>query len=592
MADLDVPVLIVGGGGAGLTMSTLLSQLDIESLLVNATPTTSILPKAHVLNQRTMEILGDAGIAEEIYRQGTPARHMAASAFYAGFAGWPDAGRRLARLEAWGGGGADLDWAAASPCVQANLPQIRLEPIMRARAEALAPGRVRFHHELTSLDQDVEGVTAVVRDLDADNEYSVRASYLLACDAGRTVGPALGVDKIGPRDIAQEISIHLTADLSAWATDSDVLIRWIWVPHMGTLAVLVPMGPERWGPQSEEWVFHLNYPFDDPRALDDSQVEADMRAALGIGDHPIEIHKITRWSLEGTVASTMRVDRVFLLGDAAHRHPPTGGLGLTSGIQDCHNLAWKVAAVLDGVAADSLLDTYDPERRSSVQRNVDRSVENALNHLTIGEALGLTEPDLTPDEGWARVARLWSERPEDAEHRRHVNRLLASQSMEFREHNVEYGYTYDSAAVVPDGSPAPESADPIRLYEPGTRPGSPLPHAWLDADDGTRLSTLDLVRPGRFVLIAGEDGRDWCDAAVKVAAEHGLPVDTVRIGHLDGDYLDPQCRWLRVRGFGPDGAILVRPDRFIAWRSAGATADPRAAIADALSRVLGRTITA
>ena len=588
MADLEVPVLIVGGGGAGLTASMLLTNLGLDSLLVSALPTTSVLPKAHVLNQRTMEILADVGVAPEIYRRGTPPEHMRASAWYAGFAGHPEAGRRIGWIEAWGAGGADPDWASASPCVTTNLPQIRLEPILRARAEELAPGRVRFHHELVRFDQDDDAVTALVRDLDADEEYSVRARYLLACDAGRTVGPALGVEMVGVRDVAREISIHMTADLSAWATDPEVLIRWIWVPHTGTMAVLVPMGPNRWGPQSEEWVFHLNYPYDDPRALDDAQVEVDMRSALGIGDHPIEIHKITRWSLEGVVASSLRVGRVFFVGDAAHRHPPTGALGLTSAVQDAHNLCWKLAAVLDGVASDRLLDTYEPERRSSVQHNVDRSVENALNHMATGEALGLLDPELTPDEGWARVGRLWSDRPEDMDFRRRIARLFASQSMEFREHNIEYGYTYDSAAVVDDGSPPPAPVDPVRVYEPSTRPGSPLPHAWLDTEEGKRISTLELVRPGRFLLVAGEGGEGWCGAAARLVARAGIPLDVARIGHLDGDFLDPRCRWARLRQITTGGAILVRPDRFVAWRSLGSSADPDADLAKAFADVLGR----
>ena len=427
-----------------------------------------------------------------------------------------------------------------------------------------------------------------MRDLDSAEDYKVRARYLLACDAGRTVGPALGVEMVGVRDVMREISIHLTADLSAWATDPEVLIRWIWVPHLGVLAVLVPMGPHHWGPESEEWVFHLNYPFDDPWALDDAQVEADMRVALGIGDHPIEVHKITRWSLEGIVASQLRVGRVFLVGDAAHRHPPTGGLGLTSAVQDAHNLCWKLSAVLDGLASDALLDTYESERRSSVQRNVDRSVENALNHLAIGEALGLLDPGLTPEERWARIGRLWSDRPEDTDLRRRITRLLASQSMEFREQNVEYGYTYDSTAVIDDGSPVPAPVDPIRVYEPSTRPGSPLPHAWLDTETGERISTLDLVHPGRFLLITGEDGDRWCEAAVKLVAGGGIPFDVARIGHLEGDYLDPRCRWARLRQIGGDGAILVRPDRFIAWRSEGSSPDADSDLAAALSRVLGR----
>ena len=139
MADLEVPVLIVGGGGAGLTASMLLADLGVDSLLVSALPTTSILPKAHVLNQRTMEILNDVGVAAEIYRRGTPREHMRASAWYAGFAGHPDAGRRIGWIEAWGAGGADPDWASASPCATTNLPQIRLEPVLRERAESWRP---------------------------------------------------------------------------------------------------------------------------------------------------------------------------------------------------------------------------------------------------------------------------------------------------------------------------------------------------------------------------------------------------------------------------------------------------------------------
>ncbi len=590
MDDRDVPVLIVGGGGAGLTASILLSQLGVESLLVNARPTTSDLPKAHVLNQRAMEILRDVGVAEPIYARGTPLENMSATAWYAGLAGHELAGRKVGQMETWGAGYTDTDWIAASPCPSTNLPQIRLEPILREQAEKLAPGRVRFHHEVVGLEQDADGVTARVRAIDEDREYSVRARYLLACDAGRTVGPALGVEMEGPRNIAQEISIHMTADLTPWARDPEVLIRWIWLPESGTLAVLVPMGPERWGPDSEEWVFHLNYPSDDPRALDDSVIEADMRAALGIGDHPVEIHKITRWSLEGVVASRLQVGRVFLLGDAAHRHPPTGGLGLNSAIQDVHNLCWKVAAVLEGSASEDLLATYEPERKPAVARNVERSVENAMNQLTLGQALGV-EPGGDPEKNWASLARLWSDAPEDAEFRRRARRAIASQSMEFREHNVEYGYTYTDAraASVPDGRPAPEPIEPIRVYQPSTAPGHPLPHAWLDADDGRRLSTLDLVPPGVFLLIAGEEGSAWCDAARAVAEAMGVALDAVRIGHLDGDYLDPRCQWLQRREIAPDGALLVRPDRFVAWRSVGGSGTPDADLRGALEAILGRS---
>ena len=187
-ADEEVPVLIVGGGGAGLTASMLLARLGVDHLLVSARPGTSNLPKAHVLNQRAMEILEDAGVADAIAGRSTPAGQMAATAFYAGFAG-PDAdyGTRLARLESWGAGGADDSWRAASPWRQLNLPQIRLEPLLKARAEELSPGRIRFGHELTGLEQDAEEVRATVRDNASGRQYVVRCQYLLGADGGRRV---------------------------------------------------------------------------------------------------------------------------------------------------------------------------------------------------------------------------------------------------------------------------------------------------------------------------------------------------------------------------------------------------------------------
>ena len=587
-AEEEVPVLIVGGGGAGLTSSMLLARLGVEHLLVSARPQTSDLPKAHVLNQRAMEVLDDVGVADAIAARSTPPEQMAATAFYAGFAGpVPDYGRRLVRLECWGAGGADDSWRAASPWRQLNLPQIRLEPLLKARAEELSPGRIRFGHELTGLDQDGDGVRASIRDNASGRRYEVRCQYLLGADGGRRVAGLTGVGYEGLGVVTQTATLHVSADFSPWAKDPDVLIRWIYSPQAGVLVVMVPMGPQRWGPASEEWVIHLNYPAGDPRAQSDAQVEADARQALGIPDLPMKIHKITRWSVEAVLASAFRAGRVFLLGDAAHRHPPTGGLGLTSAIHDAQNLCWKLALVLAGQASPALLDTYQAERRPVDERNAQRSLENAVNHFAIGAALGLSHEN-TPEQNMAQLRRMWSGRPEDAAHRSAVLRAMRAQSMEFNELNVEYGYRYQSAAVVPDGSAAPASADEVRVYQPSTRPGAPLPHAWIDDEDGHRRPVKDLVTPGRFLLIAGEDGHAWCEAARQLAEEADIPLDALRIGHLDGDYHDPRCAWLRHRQIASDGAILVRPDRFIAWRHPAAASDPRAVLTAALSQVLAR----
>ena len=511
------PVLIVGGGGAGLTASMLLARLGVDHLLVSARPETSDLPKAHVLNQRAMEILDDVGVADVIAQRSAPAAQMAATAYYAGFAGpEPDYGRQLARLECWGAGGDDEFWRAASAWRQMNLPQIRLEPLLKARAEELSPDRIRFGHELTDLAQDDDGVRAEICDNATGREYTVRCEYLLGADGGRAVPRLVGVDYEGLGVVTQTATLHVSADFSELASDPDVLIRWIFSPQAGVLVVMVPMGPDRWGPDSEEWVVHLNYPVDDPRLQSDTQVEADVRNALGICDLEMKIHKITRWSVDAVLASAFRVGRVFLLGDAAHRHPPTGGLGLTSAIHDAQNLCWKLALVLGGHASAALLDTYEAERRPVDERNFQRSLENAMNHFAIVSALGVS-PGNTTEQNLALLRKTWSDDVEDAQQRADILRAMRLQSMEFSELNVEYGYHYDSAAVIADGSAPPEPVDEIRVYQPSTRPGAPLPHAWIDDKHGNRVPSRASCRPA-----------DSCSSPARTEVPGATPPATTR----------------------------------------------------------------
>jgi 2,4-dichlorophenol 6-monooxygenase len=585
----DVDVLIVGGGGAGLTASMLLSKHGVDHLLVSALPTTSILPKAHVLNQRTMEILSDVGVADAIAAKSTPPMQMAAMGWYAGFAGdEADAGRCIAKIESWGHGGDDPMWSAASACVSRNLPQIRLEPLLKARAEELAPGRIRFHHEVTHLEQDAHGVTAHVKNRDDGGEYTIRSRYVIGADGGRTIPKIVGIGYEGLGVVASSATVHVSADFSRWARDPDVLIRWIWSPTLGALAVMVPMGPDKWGPDSEEWVYHLSYQGETLWAMTDAEVEAEMRLALGIGDHPMQIHKLTRWKLEGVLAQKFRARRVFLAGDAAHRHPPTGGLGLTSAVQDVHNLCWKLALVLQGKASDQLLDTYEAERRPTDARNIERSLENSVAHFQVGDALGLSR-ERGAEANRESLARLFSQRPEHSAYRSAVLRAIRQCTKESSELNVEYGYRYASAAVIPDGTPEPQNVDDVRNYEPSARPGSPLPHAWIDDESGARRPIKDLVGINRFLLIAGEDGQAWCEAARAAAKSTGVAIDAVRIGHVDGDLFDPRLAWSRARGISPQGAVLVRPDRFVGWRSFGSSQDSGAELTAAMQQILWRS---
>lgn len=593
MTEFHVPVLIVGGGGAGLTASMLLSTYGVDSLLISRSPHTSKLPKAHVLNQRTMEIFTEVGVADAVYDRGTPPENMKATAWYAGLAGdHANYGRELGRLEVWGGGYTDPDYIAASACRTTNLPQIRLEPVLKNHAESLGRSEIRFNHELLSLEQDSDGVTARILDRANDEEYSVRADYLLGADGGHVVGAAVGIGMSGPRDIMKLVSVHMGADLSQWMGDDEVLIRWLVNPNFGgswASGILVPMGPDHWGPKSEEWVFHMQYATGDPDAMQEEKVLERMRATLGIADFSPKIFRISAWVMEGVIADRFRNGRVFLLGDAAHRHPPTGGLGLNSAVHDAYNLVWKLVAVLRGQAGDGLLDTYEAERKPVDQHNIDNAIANAMNHYKIDEALGLS-PDKSAGENWAELRPLWDDLPASRDKRHALNCAIGSQTIEFRHHNVEFGYTYSSAAVVDDGSDPYVPLDPVRLYEPSTKPGHPLPHAWVERE-GERLPLGTLVHGDNFLLIAGEDGHAWVEAAEKLAAEHDLPLRAVRVGVMDSDYVDVRCAWLKNREITSTGAVLVRPDRYIAFRSMEAVDDPKAVLTGTLNQILSTDLT-
>jgi 2,4-dichlorophenol 6-monooxygenase len=387
------------------------------------------------------------------------------------------------------------------------------------------------------------------------------------------------------------VSVHLSADLSAWAKDDDVLIRWMVSPDFGgsfASGVLVPMGPDHWGPESEEWVFHQQYQLDDPDAHDPARVLARLRTTLGVPDDlDIKVHNISSWMMEGLLADRFRSGPVFLVGDAAHRHPPTGGLGLTSAVHDVYNLCWKLAYALQGLAGDGLLDSYGPERRAADGNNVTCALNNAFNHFTIDQAVGLS-PEKSAEENWAELRPLWEDGPRSAQKRHAVNQALVSQSMEFHHINTELGYTYDSTAIIDDGSAPHVPVDPVRVYEPRTRPGHPLPHAFVERA-GERLPIGNLVHGGRFLLLAGENGQDWVAAAAAVAAETGVPITAGTVGMLGCDYIDVRGAWTRCQEISPDGAVLVRPDRYIAFRSITGVDDPTATLRQALSTVLSIT---
>jgi 2,4-dichlorophenol 6-monooxygenase len=590
MTDSAVSVLIVGGGGAGLSASMVLSTLGVDSLLVSALPTTSTLPKAHVLGQRTMEIYTEVGVADEIYRLGTPQENLAATGFYAGVRGdHPNAGREIGKLELWGAGYRDPEYIDASPCPTANLPQIRLEPILKARAEQLNPGRVRFNHELVALEQHDTGVRSTIRDKATGAESQVESQYVIAADGGRTINGILGIELQGERNILSMVSVHMSADLSEVLDDDSVLLRAFVNPDLygGALSggVMCPMGPDHWGTKSEEWVFHIGYQYGDPDAGDQEKAVSRMKTLLGMPDLDAEIHAVSVWTMEGVIADRFRDGRVFVVGDAAHKHPPTSGLGLNSAVHDVQNLCWKLAEVLAGRAEDGLLDTYEAERRPVIERNIANSVTCTRNRIAFEATLGVS-PENTGEQNWRELDIIWDEsHPEHQERLHIVTNGLAAQAVEFRHHGLEYGFSYESAAVVDDGTPAVVPIDAVRLYEPSTKPGHPLPHAMVSRR-GRIFPLQNLTHSGKFVLIAGEDGAAWLEAARKIAENTGIPLDAVTVGADDAQLVDVRFAWLRKRQITRQGAVLVRPDRFVGFRATGAVDDPTATLISALRQIL------
>ncbi len=261
-------------------------------------------------------------------------------------------------------------------------------------------------------------------------------------------------------------------------------------------------------------------------------------------------------------AERYREGRILVAGDAAHKHPPTSGLGLNSGIGDAHNLCWKLAAVLRGWADIDLLDSYEAERLPVAQENIDWAMMTFRAHAILPAAVGLVAGD--QEKNRQVLTDLFADGRRGAVRRSLVAEATTSLRREFQAHDLDLGLVYDAGAVHADGTQAPPR-DPAGLeYVSSTRPGHRLPHAWL-LDGAAKISTLDLLRPGRMLLIVDVDGQAWAEAAAKVAEQRGVPLDVVTLGRRTS--LRPVGdQWHDVRGVGDVGAILVRPDGHVAFR--------------------------
>jgi 2,4-dichlorophenol 6-monooxygenase len=587
MTVLETPVLIVGGGGCGLSASIFLSNLGVEHLLVERRDTTSHLPKAHYLNQRTMEVFRQHGIADAVFEVGAPIEKFGKVRWLTSLGGDGPLDRKIIHaMDAFGGGSLSETYNADSPVTACNYPQLRLEPLLRREAERRAPDSIRFGQEVQSWEQDADGVRVTVRDLATDESYTIAARYLIAADGGRTFGPALETVMAGPTEMLDMVSTHFSADLSEYC-DDESLITWFLNPEgkdSWGAGAMVQMGPT-WGRHSEEWVFHFAFQPQDPERFDEEKIVPRLRTLLRLPDLELEVHKISHWILDRVVAQQWRYGRIFLAGDAAHRQPPTTGLGLNTGIQDAHNLAWKLARVLNDQAPDAFLDSYESERLPVSTHGADWALLAFMNHFVIDAGIGLI-PGAPPEVNTGAFHALFSPGLIGDALRHRAEVCINTQSWEFQAHDVEIGFSYAEGAVAPDGTELPARDPSGREYRPTTRPGHRLPHAWLERD-GRRSSTHDLVGTGGFALITGTDGEAWTKAAQEATARFGVDIAVVSVGP-GGDYADAEGSWATLRQISEGGALLVRPDNVVAFRAMEADPDAVGALGDAVAVVLGR----
>ena len=579
-STVEVPVLIVGAGPAGLALSAALSRYGVGHLLVERHRGTAHTPRAHIINQRTVEILRHLGISDRFHAVATPQHLMANNLWVTTLAG-----REVARSETWGTSAERAaDYRAASPEPMANCPQTVLEPMLLAASRDLGAD-IRFGWEFIHLTEDQDGVTSVIQERDGEATLTVRSGYVVGADGARSrvLGQA-GLTVEGPDDLARAANIWFRADLSRYMAHRPGVLTWNVMPG--------PLPPLRLGtlichkPFTE---FVLAFMYDPEQVPLDAMGTGELRERINalVGEEvDAEILGVAGWQVRAQIAPAYSAGRVFAMGDAVHRHPPTNGLGLNMSIADAYNLGWKLALVLAGRAGASLLDSYSAERQPVGAQGVQRAITSLQEGAAVEAALGY-EPGQAAEAGWEALDTLYEPGPAGDERREALRKAIELSNYQFNAHGVELGYRYRSDAIVDDGSPDPiPPRDPQLYYQATTRPGARVPHARLERD-GVPVSSLDLVDDLGFALLTGVGGKAWDRAAADASARTGVPVRAHVIGGRDG-VTDPYGEWAGVREVEVTGCVLVRPDRHVAWRSMRHTPDSARQLPGVVEQALGR----
>jgi 2,4-dichlorophenol 6-monooxygenase len=578
---VETDVLIVGSGPAGGAAALCLATLGVPNIMITKYRWTANTPRAHITNQRAMEVFRDMGIEAQVLADATPHQLVGDTVFCTSIAG-----EEIGRIRTWGTHPArEADYQLASPCLICDIPQTYLEPILVKNATARGT-QSRFSTEYLSHTQDETGVTTTVEDRLTGQRYDIRSKYLIGADGARSlVAEHIDLPYEGQMDIAGSMNITFKADISAHVATRPSVLYWVIQPgaNVGGIGAGLVRMVRTWNEWLIVWGYDISQP---PPVVDTEKATEIVRDLLGMPGLEVEITGTSLWGNNEMYATHLQRGRVFAAGDAVHRHPPSNGLGSNTSIADSYNLAWKLAAVLNGQAGDELLATYSTERAPVAKQIVTRANKSSREFVQFFEVLGLLDAE-NEEEMRAQIEERKANTPRGRAKREALVEAMALKDYEFNAHGVDMGQFYESTAIVSDGSKRPEPVrDPELYYQASTVPGGKLPHVWV-GDARTKLSTLDLAPYGSFTIFTGIAGESWEQAAEAVGKELGVPVKTVIIGPgraVTDIYYD----WARIREIDEDGVLLVRPDKHIGWRAMSMPADPRDALRAALKSLLSR----
>jgi 2,4-dichlorophenol 6-monooxygenase len=584
LSQINTDVLIIGTGPAGSASAALLSSYGIDNMVINRYRWLANSPRAHITNQRTMEVLRDLGneVEAEAYMHATDQELMGTNVFCESLSG-----EELGRLQTWGNHpNSKAEHLLSSPTFMNDLPQTFMEPLLFKTACSRGT-QARMSCEYQNHIEDEEGVLTTILDRLTNEKFTVRSKYLIGADGGNSkVVENTGLPIEGEMAIAGSINFLFKADLTKYVAHRPSVLYWVMQP--GSNVGGIGMGVVRMVRPWNEWLAIWGYDINGPRPeLSDNEAKEIIRDLVGDRKLDIDLQGVSYWTNNDAYATQLSKGRVFIMGDAAHRHPPSNGLGSNTSIQDAFNLCWKMALVLKGQAGETLLESYNVERAPIAKQIVTRANKSIGEFGPIFEALGLighTDPEIMK----ANMIKRCNNDEQAAEQRRKLREAIAFKKYEFDAHGVEMNQRYDSTAIFKDGQPDPGFVEDEELhYQPTTWPGARIPHIWLfENSTGKKVSTLDLTGKGKFSIITGIGGEDWLVAAKEIEKDTGIFIRTVMIGPRH-EIADHTGDWARASDISDNGCLLVRPDQHIAWRAHKLTENPTLDMYNAIKLILG-----